>query len=409
MSTPGGLHVLALPAKSFPCDHAMLETVLASMLPALGHRVTWVMASSARSGGATRWQDSLVHTVPAGTGGLVSRLRANLTLMRTAAAVGRREHVDVVFVRNAVRLALVALWLRRTTGARFVFQFSFPVAERTLHLAGRRPGVSSARRFSAGLAVWARRRVIARADLVLAISERMRRDLEAEGVRADRIAVMPLAAEIVDPAAPDVEAARTALGAGDGPLVLYIGAIAPERRLDMLLDVAGRVHERHPSARWALVGPAAAGEDERLRRLARARGLGHVVTVHGRLPRSRVPACIAAATLTVSPIPDDELFAVASPTKVVESLAVGTPVVATPIEDQAELIAASGGGSVAGFDAPAFAEAVCCLLEDPVAAHAMGRAGRDYVAEHRTWAAATAELEAEFVALRAAPGAVRTT
>ena len=399
MSGARGLRILALPAKTFPCDHPMLETVLASMLPALGHQVTWVMASSDASRRTARWHESVVHTVPAGTGGLVSRARANLALLRTAEQIGRREQVDVVFVRNAVRSAIVALWLRRTTGCRFVFQFSFPVAERTKVLAGRRPGVSTARRISAELAVRARRWVIGRADLVLAISERMRRDLEHDGVKPDRIAVMPLAAEIVDPTAEDVDAARAALGADERPLVLYVGAIAPERRLDMLMDVAAEVHERHPSARWALLGPAAAGEDDRLRTLARNRGLGDFVAVHDRIPRARIPACIAAATITVSPIPADALFVMASPTKVVESLAAGTPVVVTPIEDQKQLVTASGGGLVAGFDAPSFAEAVCRLLDAPEAARSMGRRGQAFVAEHRTWRSASAELDARLVAL----------
>ena len=188
-------------------------------------------------------------------------------------------------------------------GVPIVFQFSFPVAERTKVLAGRRPGVSTARRISAELAVRARRWVIGRADLVLAISERMRRDLEHDGVNPDRIAVMPLAAEIVDPAVEDVDAARAAMGADDRPLVLYVGAIAPERGSTCCWMSPPSSIERHPSARWALLGPAAAGEDERLRTLARNRGLGDFVAVHDRIPRARIPACIAAATTTVSPIP----------------------------------------------------------------------------------------------------------
>ena len=405
MTPSDRLRILVLPAKAFPCDHAMLETVLASLLPARGHRVEWVMASRDAVAGTVSWNESEVHVVPAARGGLLSRAKANVALMRTAATVGRRREVDIVFVRNAVRLALVALWLRRTTGARFVFQFSFPVAERTLMLAGRTHGVSAARRISAAAAVGARRVILRRADLVITISESMRRQVEADGVSPTRVEVLPLAAQPVEPSSEAISAVRAELGLrANAPLVLYFGAIARERQLEMLIDVAASLRVRHPDARWVLLGPSATNEAERLRTAARRRGLEPMFTVCGPVPRRRVPAYIAAASVTVSPIPSVALFEVASPTKVVESLAAGTPVVATPIEDQAELIRRSGGGIVAPFEVEAFAGGVLALLDDPEAAHAMGRAGRAFVAESRTWEQATIDLEAWLLNLVAAPG-----
>ena len=405
MTPSDRLRILVLPAKTFPCDHAMLETVLASFLPARGHHVEWVMASRDAVDGTVPWNESEVHVVPAGRGDLLSRVRANVALMRTAATVGRRREVDIVFVRNTVRLALVALWLRRTMGARFVFQFSFPVAERTLMLAGRTRGVSAARRISAAAAVRARRVILRRADLVITISESMRRQVEADGVPPTRVEVLPLAAQPVEPSSEAISAVRAELGLrANAPLVLYFGAIARERRLEMLIDVAASLRVRHPDARWVLLGPSATDEAERLRTSARRRGLEPMFTVCGPVPRRRVPAYIASASVTVSPIPPLALFEVASPTKVVESLAAGTPVVATPIEDQAELIRRSGGGVVAPFEVEAFAAGVSALLDDPEAARAMGRAGRAFVAESRTWEQATIDLEAWLLNLVTAPG-----
>lgn len=89
--------------------------------------------------------------------------------------------------------------------------------------------------------------------------------------------------------------------------------------------------------------------------------------------RSRVT--VGLASVTVSPIPTTALYLASSPTKAVESLALGVPVVGTPIPDQAESIAASGGGSIAPFVEEPFAAAVAALLADPSAARQMGAEG----------------------------------
>jgi glycosyltransferase involved in cell wall biosynthesis len=134
-----------------------------------------------------------------------------------------------------------------------------------------------------------------------------------------------------------------------------------------------------------LVGPAAEGEDERLRSLAEGLGINGAVQVVPPVSHREVLALTAAAAVAVSPIPPTELYRVASPTKVVEALALGCPVVVSPIRDQAELVHASGGGVVAPFEAEAFAAAISSLLSDPVGARSMGRSGAAYVRRHRSY------------------------
>jgi glycosyltransferase involved in cell wall biosynthesis len=63
-----------------------------------------------------------------------------------------------------------------------------------------------------------------------------------------------------------------------------------------------------------------------------------------------------------------------------EALAVGTPVVATDLEGNPELVRHGITGLlVPPRDALALADAILALAEDPAAAQAMGRAGRELV------------------------------
>jgi glycosyltransferase involved in cell wall biosynthesis len=77
--------------------------------------------------------------------------------------------------------------------------------------------------------------------------------------------------------------------------------------------------------------------------------------------------------------------------KVLEALAMGTPMVATPgscrsleVKDSIHLLIAEG--------ARAYADAVLTLLENTQLAQSLGRAGRQYVEQHHSWMAVANKL-----------------
>jgi glycosyltransferase involved in cell wall biosynthesis len=246
--------------------------------------------------------------------------------------------------------------------------------------------------------------VLRRADLVLAISERMRADLVRDGIRPERVVAFPLGApDHVPPPRGAVDDLRRRLGGGDGPVVLYFGSIAPVRRLGFLIQVASIVRGLRPEVRWILLGAATSGEDRRLRALAEEFGVADRVLIAGPVPRDDVVTYLELSELTVSPIPPTELYLMSSPMKAVESLAAGRAVVATAIPDQAELIERSGGGVVASYEPNAFADAVVALLSDDERRHTAGASGRAYVKAHRSYLRLAADVDVAYRALLGIP------
>ena len=395
----GGLRILVVPAKPWPCDHPMLETVFAKILPARGHRVEWVMWTDRTDGVDATWHDSLVHLTPLRTGSAVAVVNRWLRLLMRMYRIARSERFDMIQVRNSSAAGLAAIAIRRATGIPFAFQASFPVAEWTTEAARRGDVRAPAlRRIAAGLQRALRTSLIRRADLVLAISDRMRDDLVRDGAAANRIVVFPLGTD--DPPEPDtgaVRSLRSELGLGDGLLILYVGSISPQRELAFLVHVAAIVAERHPAARWMLVGPSSNGEDELLRREVARAGLADRFDIHRAVPRTEVPSFLALSSLTVSPIPPVPIYLVSSPSKTVESLAAGRPVVATAIPDQQTVVRESGGGVIAPYRPDAFADAISALLDNPQQRAAMGAAGRDWVREHRSYEGLATLLEHAYV------------
>ena len=98
-----------------------------------------------------------------------------------------------------------------------------------------------------------------------------------------------------------------------------------------------------------------------------------------------VPSVISGSFIGVSPIPPRDFFINSTPTKVIEYLALGIPVVAnTEIIDQEKIIEKSGGGIGVKYSEQQFANALIWLLNNPEHAKKMGDKGRKWIINNRT-------------------------
>jgi sugar transferase (PEP-CTERM/EpsH1 system associated) len=143
-----------------------------------------------------------------------------------------------------------------------------------------------------------------------------------------------------------------------------------------------------PEARFLVIGARPAA---RVRRLARA---DPSVGVPGFADDLRPH--LRSATVAVAPM----LAGAGQPFKVIEAMASGTPVVATPIA--AEAFEAGGGEALLVAERPeVFAEAVVALLRDPGRADRLAASARRFVETRYTWERSTARLEELHEAARA--------
>jgi glycosyltransferase involved in cell wall biosynthesis len=149
-------------------------------------------------------------------------------------------------------------------------------------------------------------------------------------------------------------------------------------------ELMPRLWTRRPDARALIVGdqPPAA-----LRELA-ARSAGRV-EVTGYVPDVR--PYLAAATAAVVPLP----YAVGIQNKVLEAMAMATPVVATAAACAA-LSATAGEHLLVAGELDEMAAMALRLIDDPTLAAGIGAAGRRYVERHHDWSAASRQLEAVY-------------
>jgi glycosyltransferase involved in cell wall biosynthesis len=170
------------------------------------------------------------------------------------------------------------------------------------------------------------------------------------------------------------------------PCLLYVGTLTKVRRLDFLVRVLALVRAKVPGARLYFVGGGDDPEDEQLLlREARRLGVSEAIVLVGQLSQVDALRYVREADVCLSPFYPTPLLNSASPTKLVEYMAMGKAVVANDHPEQRLVIEESRAGYCVPYDERAFAAAIVKLLRSPESAKSMGRRGRQYVLAQRSY------------------------
>jgi glycosyltransferase involved in cell wall biosynthesis len=200
------------------------------------------------------------------------------------------------------------------------------------------------------------------------------RELESAGVK--NVVHVPLGVDLdrFNPARRARAAeTRRRLGLPEGPLALYVGRLAAEKDLDLLLSAWLDV-ERRTGARLALIG---AGPAERS--LRRSEGGARALWLAYERDRDHLADLYASVDLQVAP-GSAETFGLAA----LEALASGVPVLTADRGGVAETVGRSGAGRLyTSGDRSHLVEVAVALLGEDLPA--LGRIGRRYAEEHHGW------------------------
>lgn len=249
--------------------------------------------------------------------------------------------------------------------------------------------------------------VCRRVDLVAVPYERAAAMLAERGVAAERILMLPHAADAEQLDAADGREVRRRFGLEEKFVVLYAGSFSRYYGVPGLVRAAMALRRRGERIHLVLVGTgpeAAAARD-----LVRREGLDNVTLVGGVAP-GEVGAYLQAADLFINPLVGESMppyYHGQPTTKLCEYLMVGRPVVA--VESQTvwgEFLERIGAGlGVAAGDAEALAEAIASFAAHPDQAAECGRRARSYAREHLERGAVVAAFERELLGrLRAVGG-----
>lgn len=178
------------------------------------------------------------------------------------------------------------------------------------------------------------------------------------------------------------------IGVQPGEKVLFSACrLIGLKGLDFALRAAAMLEQRGLRVRFVLAGDGPARNE--LEELARDLGREDRTVFLGNRPNERLPDYYAAADVAVYPSVADETFGIAMG----EALACGVPVVSTQVGGIPDVVIEGTGLLTQPADSSALTDALETLLTDDNRRAAMGRAGRKWIAGHRSWTAAAEKLE----------------
>jgi glycosyltransferase involved in cell wall biosynthesis len=169
------------------------------------------------------------------------------------------------------------------------------------------------------------RRALSAADAIVTVSEHLKEAVVTLGLARDKVHVVRRGIDRQRFCPGDRDTARRLLGIqSDLPLMLCVGRLTAVKGVDVLLQACGLSARRKVNFRLAIIGT---GTDERaLRALCVRLNLADLVSFEGSVPHEHLPVWYRAANYTVLPSRSEGV-----PNVLLESIACGTPVIASDV------------------------------------------------------------------------------
>lgn len=234
---------------------------------------------------------------------------------------------------------------------------------------------------------------LSRADAVVAVSAVLRDKLVRLGVPEESITIIPNGADVVD----DEQIPKRPTGAPERYLV-YVGALQRWQGVDQLLRAFARLADLD-DLHLVICSATRPKRARPLLRFSRRLGIEDRVLWKFGLRHNEIGAWLTHAVCSVAPLTDcpRNVEQGCCPLKVLESMAAGTPVVASDLSVVRELVTDGEHGRLVRPDRPGeLARVIRVMLEYPDRCAAMGARARDHVVRNLTWEHNRARLDAVY-------------
>ena len=218
------------------------------------------------------------------------------------------------------------------------------------------------------------RRFCAKADYVIAPTKHTQDALRADMIQARySIVASGVPPTVIRPGAR--EAIRDRLHImPQTPLLLYVGRLGPEKRLDILMESVALLNdEQQGDFKLALVGEGQMREAVEAQ--IHALNLQHRVTLVGNIPHAEIDDWYAASDIFAMPSPAETQGLV-----MVEAMSAGLPCVSVNQGGVAELTVQGVTGIKTPLSAESMAHALDTLIHAPDLREKMGEAGKERAA-----------------------------
>jgi glycosyltransferase involved in cell wall biosynthesis len=204
------------------------------------------------------------------------------------------------------------------------------------------------------------RYTLRKADKVIAVCQSLKDVMIQLGISGEKVSVIPNGVDLAKFYPSPKEEARTKLGIPNRKVIISVGGLIPRKGFDLLIKAFKILVEDFQERNIYMVIVGEGPSREELEKLVSSLGLGEYVRLVGAVPHKELYLWFSAA----------DLFCLASsregwPCVLLESLACGTPVVATDVWGTPEVITSDAIGLLTKRSERDIAEKISLALAKP--------------------------------------------
>lgn len=232
------------------------------------------------------------------------------------------------------------------------------------------------------------------ADAVFTLTTPMKEELMRRGVSAEKITLLPNSCdpERFNPRSRDqVLAAKLDIPA-HVPVIGYIGSFVQYEGLENLAQAAALLLKKNIDFRLLLVGNENASSTERgpiteeILRVAREEGLAEKLIMPGRIPHEEVESYYSLIDIAPFPRKPQPVTEMVSPMKPLEALAMEKAIIVSSVRALTEMVTDQQTGLIfEKGNIQDLADKLEMLIQDATLRTKLGKAGRIWVENERTW------------------------
>ncbi|MDG6224269.1 MAG: glycosyltransferase [Candidatus Thermoplasmatota archaeon] len=393
------MDILLLPKEKYPFRRVRLNQLFMGYFASGDDKVHWIAYGDANK--TITLKNNEIHLIKptplkGNIGDVISRL-AVYKKYKTASKILQSEpNIDIVLCNDGILEGIIGFFLAKAHGKKFAYYLSSLFFDMELNELKSMPSILTLFKTAKAylkkpILAW----LIKRADIFHPISEEMGKYYTKRGVPTDKIYPLPLC-----PARSMMEKRILYKYDHDKRFrMIYLGQITPVRRIDFLLEIInGLIKKSDVPVELMIVGKVfRKSYSEKLIRRIKELGLKNQVKLIDEVPFEEVTTLIDNSDLGLSILPPILAYRVSSPTKVVEYLSRGVPVVANKeIGDQQKVIEQSGGGIAPPYSLPEIINAITKFMNDIDNSRHMGMKGREWVLDHRNYEKMASDLKAHY-------------
>lgn len=302
------------------------------------------------------------------------------------------KNYQAIQVRDMPYIGILALCMARIKGLPFFYWASYPITEGQID---RALNVKKHKGFFSYAPLWLRGQIgrwllykllLNNADHIFVQSQKMKDNMALQGVTSNEMTPVPMGVGMQSSETNQLTTSLQDRFKGRRVLI-YLGSLDSPRGIEVLFEMMAELRNSTPNILLLIVGDTEHEIHKQwLQDKANQAEVNDLLLWVGWLPIAEAWEYVQAAEVGLSPIPRGSLLDVSSPTKVIEYLALGIPVVCNDNPDQKNIIKTSKAGLCVPYTAKSFADAVEQLLSESQKVRQQRIVdGIAYVKEHRSY------------------------